>query len=598
MPPMRPMRALAALPLLGLAMAGCLSGGPATVILPGQAYAPLEQAAFNATGSYSMPLAPPKFGFAKPVGLELPSFDGTLISVGVHRPDIPGCPDTLEGEFPPECRTPVLIDAGPYFTEQSVLQLSTRPPTGIWFVPQGYTMVYVAVRGTGGSGGCMELMSMNEQRDVDAMVTWAGTQPWSTGNVGMVGRSYDGTTPLFPAALGNPHLKTIVPISGVADLADLMFANGTSELRGSIMHSFVYWFTYGVGAEPTSSAASQFCPEVAKGAALGPYAAATGDTGSAGLDTYWQDRAWRERVLANYNGSLFIIHGMQDWNVNPRMVVPWINELQDAGIRVKAWLGQWGHAYPDRPDEHPNVRWDWAEVLLRWLDRELKGVDVDTGPAIEVEDHRHQWWVEESYPPRDALWHPLHLNGDGTATLEPGEAGTCQPLSVPGTPVSSCAFVSGPLDGPVRVSGLVGLDLKVTPSTASGGTVYVQLHDIYPDGRSAWFGHGWINLRYHDGGREARTLVPGVPVVARIQFEPLEAYLAEGHRVRLVVSQDVPAGDGVTGADPRMDLLPRPEQGPFTIHADGESVLRLPLVRELEPSPYHGYRFQPVPEIS
>ena len=581
--------AAASLLLGGILASGCLSPGPATAVLPETEYPVLEQAAFNATGSFSMPLTAPRYDFAKPVKLLVPSFDGTEISVGIHRPLIPGCPTALEGEFPPECRTPVLMDAGPYYTESSVLELSTRPPTGIWFVPQGYTMLYVAVRGTGGSGGCMELMSMNEQRDVDAMVTWAGTQPWSTGNVGMVGRSYDGTTPLFPAALGNPHLKTIVPISGVADLPDLMFANGTSELRGPIFHSVVYWFTYGIGSEPTGSIDSQACPEVAKGTLLGPYATATGDRANAGLDGYWADRAWRERVKANYNGSLFIIHGMQDWNVNPRMVVPWINELQDSGLRVKAWLGQWGHAYPDRPDEHPNVRWDWAEVLLRWLDRELKGADVDTGPAIEVEDHRHQWWVEASYPPRDAQWDTLLLHGDGTASAGAGGAGDCQPLSAAGTTAQTCSWLTTPLDGPVRVSGLVRADLKVTPTTPSGGTLYAQLYDVYPDGRSVWFGHGWINLRYHDGGHEARTLTPGMPVVAKLQFEPLEAYLADGHRIRMVVAQDVPAADGATGADPRMDLLPRPEQGPFTIHADGGSALKLPLVRDMEPSPYHGY---------
>src|SRR5687768_9808226 len=115
--------ATAALLFVGLLASGCLSPGPATVVLPDVEYPVLEQAAFNATGSYSMPLTPPRFGFAEPVKLLVPSFDGTPISIGIHRPVIPGCPTTLEGEFPPQCRTPVLMDAGPYYTEASVLEL-------------------------------------------------------------------------------------------------------------------------------------------------------------------------------------------------------------------------------------------------------------------------------------------------------------------------------------------------------------------------------------------------------------------------------------------------------------------------------------------
>ena len=45
--------------------------------------------------------------------------------------------------------------------------------------------------------------------------TWLGTQPWSNGKVGMIGKSYDGSTPWQAATFGNPHLATIVPMSGL-----------------------------------------------------------------------------------------------------------------------------------------------------------------------------------------------------------------------------------------------------------------------------------------------------------------------------------------------------------------------------------------------
>ena len=38
-------------------------------------------------------------------------------------------------------------------------------------------------------------MGTDEQRGIDAAVTWLGTQTWSNGNVGIIGKSYDGSTP-------------------------------------------------------------------------------------------------------------------------------------------------------------------------------------------------------------------------------------------------------------------------------------------------------------------------------------------------------------------------------------------------------------------
>lgn len=586
---MKKLMAALALATLVPALSGCV-GGSEKETLPADdltaPYVDLTKAVFNTTGSWSQTLKAGIYGRLEPVIQLVPSFDGTEISIGIFRPDIPDCPTEEATDYPDRCKTPVILDAGPYYSPVTVGVESTRPPTAIWFVPHGYTVVQMAIRGTGGSGGCMELMSPNEQKDVDAIITDLAGRAWSNGNVAMMGRSYDGTTPFMGAALGNPHLKTIVPISGVADMADLMFSNGTSEFRGPIMHNVVYWLTYGIQAEPMESKSSQACAEVAKGTVVGAYTAVTGDASVAGQDPYWELRRFREPILANYNGSMFIVHGMQDWNVNPRMVVPWINDLQDAGITVKAWLGQWGHAYPDRPDEHPNVRWDWAETLLRWFDHELKGAAVDTGPIIEVEDHRHQWWTVESYPSHDLSWLTFHLNADGTMTSEPGAAGmdyVANPFDLNtvdsnAPEPASISLTSEPIPGPVRVSGLVQLPISVTPTTSWGGNLYAQLYDVYPDGRSVWIGHAWMNLRYHEGTTEQQPLVPGRAVKTMMQFEPLEAYLADGHRLRLTLHQGLSGGNA--------DTLPNPEGGPIIVNFGPESQLLVPLLRDFVRSPY------------
>ena len=53
-----------------------------------------------------------------------------------------------------------------------------------------------------------------------------------------------------------------------------------------------------------------------------------------------------DRVLNNYRGSVYLIQ-MHDWNVDPHMAVPVINQLKDSGIEAKGLFGQWDHDYPD-----------------------------------------------------------------------------------------------------------------------------------------------------------------------------------------------------------------------------------------------------------
>jgi putative CocE/NonD family hydrolase len=58
-----------------------------------------------------------------------------------------------------------------------------------FFVPHGYVHVIATVRGTGGSAGTFGCFDAQERRDMYDLVEWAAAQPWSDGNVGMVGIS-------------------------------------------------------------------------------------------------------------------------------------------------------------------------------------------------------------------------------------------------------------------------------------------------------------------------------------------------------------------------------------------------------------------------
>ncbi|MBL8267705.1 CocE/NonD family hydrolase, partial [Steroidobacter sp.] len=79
------------------------------------------------------------------------------------------------------------------------------------FVQHGYAMVAADMRGTGASEGWMNQMSDVLRQDGKALVDWIAAQPWSNGNVGMMGGSYEGWSQLAVASMKPAALKTIVP---------------------------------------------------------------------------------------------------------------------------------------------------------------------------------------------------------------------------------------------------------------------------------------------------------------------------------------------------------------------------------------------------
>jgi predicted acyl esterase len=91
---------------------------------------------------------------------------------------------------------------------------------------RGYAYVMVDLRGFGGSNGCLDWVGPGEQADVKAAVQWAASQPWSTGSVGMYGKSYDGVTGLVGEATQPAGLRAIVSQEPVYDLYRYLYTNG------------------------------------------------------------------------------------------------------------------------------------------------------------------------------------------------------------------------------------------------------------------------------------------------------------------------------------------------------------------------------------
>lgn len=485
--------------------------------------------------------APPAYGELPGEVTVLPSaYDGDQIQVAVLRPAVPA-----------GVRVPVIALASPYHFGgfDGDLHRCDRFLADN-FVTQGYAVAFIPVRGTADSGTCFDLMGDAERADLDQAITWLGTRPWSSGAVGMIGLSYDGSTPWEVAGTGNPYLKTIVPISGVNDVFGLMYQHGSVETRGEgLLNALYYTYSFNdykatSGRSPYHMATGVACPEMAKGFAAAQYAARTGERDPLG---FWAARDSRARVLANYRGSVLLVQGLKDWNVDPEHTLPFAEQVATNGNEVAYVLGQWSHAYPDSPFNALHSRGDWADAVLAWFDRHLKGDDA--APAIEgaqIEDALAQWRREPTWPPPARTAQTWYLTPDGTLAGEPSTA-TGSRLS------GGAATVGHPdPDDPrcyacehlatfqwrgvpaLHLTGQPVVDLTITP-TGPAGQISAA---IYESGSSLrLLGWGQVDLRFPNGGEIATPVIPGQPMRARLTFEPLDTPVRAGTDLLLVLMQ-------------------------------------------------------------
>lgn len=166
--------------------------------------------------------------------------DGTRLSAKVFRP-------ASEGTFPvimmltaygkdrgPD-QYPRAIEFGerPDF-DSGTIEVSEwtsweAPDPATW-VPLGYAVVYLDVRGYHASEGEASVISPQDGEDFHDAIEWAGAQGWSNGNVGLMGVSYLAISQWVAASANPPSLKAIAPWEGQTDaLREVLYHGGVPE---------------------------------------------------------------------------------------------------------------------------------------------------------------------------------------------------------------------------------------------------------------------------------------------------------------------------------------------------------------------------------
>lgn len=293
-----------------------------------------------------------------------------------------------------------------------------------YFVPRGYAVVFADSLGTGGSDGCPTSGAENETLGMKAVIDWlTGRAPgfdpagataratWSTGKVGMTGVSYNGTLPNAVAATGVPGLETIVPIAAISSWYDYYRANGGVVAPGTFQ---------GEDLDVLAKAVlTRTHPEVCAGVVADLEARQDRETGD--YSALWHERNYL-RNAGRVRASVFVVHGLNDWNVKTKQFGQWWDALAARGVPRKIWLHQGNHTDPF------NVRrTEWLSTLHRWFDHWLHGIDtgIMSEPMADVETAPNRWEAARSWPVPGTRATPLFL-GPGSLSRVPGSFGVEQ----------------------------------------------------------------------------------------------------------------------------------------------------------------------------
>jgi hypothetical protein len=283
-------------------------------------------------------------------------------------------------------------------------ETSFEAPDPDFWASNGYVVINIDKRGFGISPKSKEpqvYFGQQEIEDIVDAIEWAGIQPWSNGNVGLLGVSYLAINQYKVAAMNPPHLKAIIPWEGVSDLyKDWFYPGGVME-TGFTPFLFGRLQTFGDGFDMRKQQ----------------------------LDHPTRDEWWQsfvpefEKIRVPMLNCISFASQMMHTRGSQRV-------YQRAGSQHK-WLfthrgGEWTAYYSTEVNA----------LMLKFFDFFLKGIDngMLEHPKVRLEIREFGYEVkqvryEDQWPPENVVWTPFYLDGQN-ASLS----------AAPGVPDSKASF--------------------------------------------------------------------------------------------------------------------------------------------------------------
>ena len=256
-----------------------------------------------------------------------------------------------------------------------------------YYLVRGFAVVECGGLGTKGSDG---FETCGTDLEIDAfkcVIEWlhgdrvaytdktsniAISADWSSGKIGMTGRSYAGTTQFGLATTGVAGLETIVPVAGIASWYEYTNSQGISTNSLVNYSERLGWYCNGRYLDPDDYAT------IAEKYGNYMYQIQQDQLKSNG--DYSEHWATRDYTLdaENIKCPALIVHGLNDDNVRTKEFDLMYQAYQKAGVNVKLLLHQDAHLTPSYPAGNLEFYIDgesYNNVLNRWFSHYLCGVE-------------------------------------------------------------------------------------------------------------------------------------------------------------------------------------------------------------------------------
>jgi X-Pro dipeptidyl-peptidase len=360
---------------------------------------------------------------------------------------------------------------------------------------------------------------------------------WSTGSVGMIGTSYNGTLPNAVAATGVEGLDAIIPVSGISSWYDYYRANGAVVAPGTfqgedldVLARYVY-----------TRADRKICKPVIR------KINAKMDRKTGNYSPFWAARDYVPHADQVHAGVL-VAHGLSDWNVKTTHAAQWYEALKAAGVPHRIYWHQGGHG-GDPP----------LSLQELWFTHFLMGVDngVEKGKLAWIQREDGQIVQYKDWPDPDTQQVTMSLTPRGddptgglhVATASDANAKavvetfkdvptlTAKALAASPDSPNGRVYTTDKLQNDVRISGTPVANLRLSFGQYAAN-VSVALADLAPDGTvTRLVTEGWRDPQNRDSLSETEIVHPGDVYSLSVPMQSNDYVFAAGHRIAFVLLQ-------------------------------------------------------------
>jgi len=457
------------------------------------------------------------------------------------------------------------------------------------WVPHGYAVVRVDSRGAGWSPGIQNVWSLQEIKDYYECIEWAAAQPWSNGNIGLLGISYYATNQWNVAAMQPPHLKAMIPWEGCSDAYREFYYHG--GIRCLFLDSWLPKqrpMQYGYGERARKN------PNTGESAA-GPVTLSDEELERNRVDKVAEVKA--HPLLDEYHKELEV-----DWS---KVTVPFLSSANWGGQGLHLRGNVEGFVQAASPQKwlegHGLEHWTHfytnygLDLQKRFFDHFLKGEDNGwdkTPPVllnIRYPGNKFVQRSEEAWPIPRTVWTKYYLDaGDMSLKAAPAAAASVEYEAMG----SGVTFWLPPMQQDTEITGPLAAKLFISSST-SDADIFVVLRLYDPGGEEVVFrgamdahtpvAQGWLRASrrkldpakslpyrpYHTHD-EKWPLVPGEIAELDIEIWPTCIVVPAGYRLALTVRGKDYEYEGVIDEESRkFHRYPSRGCGPF-LHNDPE----------------------------